>query len=187
MKLCECGCGQAAPIARGTHRKYGWLKGQPLRFLIGHRGRLGRHSRNASLATGRRLTRTGYVDVIGVVGRGRHRLEHTLIVERVLGRKLPAGAVIHHVDGNRTNNANSNLVVLASQSEHTELHRRLRVLRAGGNPHTDRLCCSCRQPKPICEFYLCHSKDRGLRYGGECKECAREGARERQRLLRMAS
>lgn len=36
IKLCECGCGQPAPIAKGTDRRRGWIKGQPLRFILGH-------------------------------------------------------------------------------------------------------------------------------------------------------
>ena len=36
-KLCECGCGQPAPIARQSWTKYGWIKGQPLRFCNGHK------------------------------------------------------------------------------------------------------------------------------------------------------
>ncbi len=40
MKLCECGCGQVAPIAKKTNRKRGWVKGEPLRFIQGHNGRL---------------------------------------------------------------------------------------------------------------------------------------------------
>lgn len=35
-KLCECGCGQPAPIAIETQHKKGWIKGQPLRFVWGH-------------------------------------------------------------------------------------------------------------------------------------------------------
>ena len=38
-KLCECGCGQQAPIATKTDRKYGWVKGQPKRFILGHTGK----------------------------------------------------------------------------------------------------------------------------------------------------
>lgn len=34
--LCECGCGQPAPIATRTDRKWGAVKGQPRRFLHGH-------------------------------------------------------------------------------------------------------------------------------------------------------
>lgn len=35
-KLCECGCGEAAPIATTTNRKFGHVKGQPTRFVHGH-------------------------------------------------------------------------------------------------------------------------------------------------------
>jgi hypothetical protein len=35
-KLCECGCGEPAPIARITNRKWGHVKGQPMRFVLGH-------------------------------------------------------------------------------------------------------------------------------------------------------
>jgi hypothetical protein len=34
--LCECGCGNAAPIATRTERARGWVKGQPIRFVNGH-------------------------------------------------------------------------------------------------------------------------------------------------------
>lgn len=36
MKLCECGCGSPAPIAKRTDSAKGWKKGQPLRYLLGH-------------------------------------------------------------------------------------------------------------------------------------------------------
>lgn len=36
MKLCECGCGQPAPIATQTDRARGAVKGQPRRFISGH-------------------------------------------------------------------------------------------------------------------------------------------------------
>jgi HNH endonuclease len=35
-KLCECGCGQPAPIATYTSKHWGWTKGQPKRFKRGH-------------------------------------------------------------------------------------------------------------------------------------------------------
>lgn len=38
-KLCECGCGQTAPLAPQTSKKRGWVKGQPLRFAHGHNRR----------------------------------------------------------------------------------------------------------------------------------------------------
>lgn len=37
IKLCECGCGLPAPIAKTTDKRgYGTVKGQPLRFIRGH-------------------------------------------------------------------------------------------------------------------------------------------------------
>lgn len=40
IKLCECGCGEPAPIARQTDRKRGYVAGGPRRFILGHRSRL---------------------------------------------------------------------------------------------------------------------------------------------------
>ena len=37
-KLCECGCGNLAPIAPVDNYGAGWIKGQPLRFVRGHNG-----------------------------------------------------------------------------------------------------------------------------------------------------
>ena len=41
VALCECGCGEPAPIARSSNVSRGWIKGEPLRFRQGHgmRGR----------------------------------------------------------------------------------------------------------------------------------------------------
>lgn len=50
---------------------------------------------------------------------GRH--EHRLVVEQALGRPLRSDEVVHHRDGNKRNNALSNLEVM-SQSEHMRIH-----------------------------------------------------------------
>lgn len=36
QKLCECGCGQPTTMAKRTLRKYGYVAGEPLRYLPGH-------------------------------------------------------------------------------------------------------------------------------------------------------
>lgn len=40
-KLCECGCGRPAPICTQTNNAIGHIKGQPLRFIRGHRPNTG--------------------------------------------------------------------------------------------------------------------------------------------------
>ena len=37
---CECGCGELAPLAKQTYRKRGHIKGQPMKFVKGHNGKL---------------------------------------------------------------------------------------------------------------------------------------------------
>lgn len=43
---CQCGCGEPAPIATRTDRRYGAVKGQPRRYISGHN----RHSNDMSAA-----------------------------------------------------------------------------------------------------------------------------------------
>ena len=62
---------------------------------------------------------------------GRH--EHRIVAEKMLGRKLKKGEVVHHIDGNKRNNDKNNLMVLPSQSEHAKLHIRENKLWEGGD------------------------------------------------------
>jgi len=57
---------------------------------------------------------------------GRH--EHRVIAERMLGRALRAGEIVHHRDGNKLNNAPENLCVLL-QSEHVRGHYSMMLQR----------------------------------------------------------
>jgi hypothetical protein len=42
-KLCECGCGLPAPIAKKTQSSRGWVQGQPKRFVHNHHAPRTRH------------------------------------------------------------------------------------------------------------------------------------------------
>jgi len=71
-------------------------------------------------------------------------MEHISIAENVLGRKLPTGAIVHHVDGNRRNNRKDNLVICPSQAYHKMLHMREKALRFTGDP-AKLPCHICKQ------------------------------------------
>lgn len=69
---------------------------------------------------------------------------HRVIIEKALGHEIPEGAETHHIDGNKSNNKNSNLVLCDSVAYHRLLHRRKRALDACGNARW-RKCKYCHQ------------------------------------------
>lgn len=111
-------------------------------------------------------------------GRRKYRPEHVLIVEKVLGHPLPSTAVVHHHDGNKSNNLNSNLVVCENQAYHNLLHARTRTLRAGGDPNLDKVCSDCEQPRPHRDFYSTPSKYDGR--SNTCRDCNRKYCKRRR-------
>lgn len=74
---------------------------------------------------------------------GNSRKAHIVIAEMALGKSLPDGAEVHHVNGVRNDNDNANLVVCPSREYHRLLHARQKALDACG--HADWLrCCFCK-------------------------------------------
>ena len=97
------------------------------------------------LALKRREKGTGTISQGYIVRKenGEKKPEHVRIAERALGHALPAGALVHHADCNRSNNERSNLVICPSQAYHYLLHVRMRALDACGNPDWRR-CHYCK-------------------------------------------
>lgn len=99
---------------------------------------------------GRIVASNGYVLVR--VGIGHHladirgyAYEHRLVAERILGRELKTGEVVHHKDGNKQNNSPENLDICESIAHHRSRHRKgHKSLRLPGevNPLV-RCACGC--------------------------------------------
>lgn len=61
--------------------------------------------------------------------------QHRIVAEKILGRKLEKGEIVHHIDHNKKNNDPSNLQIM-TQSEHAKLH----------NKKYGPFCLSCDLP-----------------------------------------
>jgi len=59
---------------------------------------------------------------------GERVYEHIWLAEEALGKPLPYGAVVHHVDAKPWNNRPGNLVVCPDQAYHRLLHERSKEL-----------------------------------------------------------
>jgi hypothetical protein len=145
MKLCKCGCGMQTPIGENGRRR--------VFAHISHRK--GEHS--SHWKGGRYVCSWGYVHIYApghprANGYGYVR-EHLLVAERALGRPIPKENQVHHVDGNGSNNAGSNLVICESNKYHQLLHVRTEALRLSG--HADWLRCKyCQQYSPTSDLYI---------------------------------
>lgn len=100
--------------------------------------------------------------------------EHIVVAEAANGRPLPKGVEIHHVNGDKGNNANSNLVVCPDRSYHLLLHMRTAALIATGDPNA-RVCRYCGQYGDQSDIRLVSAKRRP-----EHRECSDRYARERR-------
>ena len=100
-----------------------WPKGKPrpahLRQLQSERMS---QDRNPNWRGGRYQRADGYVTMTPEPGR--RVLEHRLVMERALGRALTAEEVVHHINGDPSDNRIENLQLFASHAEHKSFEQK---------------------------------------------------------------
>jgi len=69
----------------------------------------------------RKVHPDGYVGIRD--NKGKWVLEHRLAMEEILGRKLEAWEIVHHFDGDKSNNNKNNLVLCKSNTSHAIMHK----------------------------------------------------------------
>lgn len=158
MKTCSIEECNGKFYARGwcwRHYQKWFSYGDPLKGRLKTKEELGRIGKG-------HLTTHGYR---AMSKNGKQVYEHTIKAEKVLGKKLPDGAVIHHIDGNGTNNCSNNFVICNSNSYHLFLHARKRAYDFCGNANWKK-CGFCKKyDDPINMKKL---SNRSVAYHREC-------------------
>lgn len=115
QKLCECGCGKPAPLAKRNWNYKGIKKGQPLRFICGHHNRGKKESKESKI---KRLKTWGadfeispYIEdrVIRFYpkqkrwyccdGKSGCKIPHARAVYKHYFGEIPDGFIVHHKNG----------------------------------------------------------------------------------------
>ncbi len=152
---CECGCGIAVKPYPCNNPARGKRKGEFPRFTKGHQHRM----------------RESHCNYRAAHSNGRVVGKHIAIAEAILGKRLPKGAQVHHVNGDKHDNCHSNLVVCPDYAYHALLHVRQEVIAAGGNPNTQRVCYSCNTVKDLSDFNVVRRNTTGRAF--DCRRCSR--------------
>jgi hypothetical protein len=179
---CQCGCGKETKRSTKTDKTAKQVKGEPLKYLLGHSGCIGKTGEDSSrLKGGKTNTSVGYIMVRMVdhpKAHGGYVAEHILVVEAILGRFLTDEEEVHHDDENKANNKPLNLIVCSNRAHHMLLHRQRRTENAGYNKDW-RKCPYCKQyDDPLSMAFAKQSRN------FYHSECAREYAEDRRVLKR---
>lgn len=95
----------------------GGNRGKRLTFTQEHKDKISKSKTGSG--KGFRITKSGYIEFTS--GENKGRLEHVLIIENKIGRKLYSNECVHHKNHIKTDNSINNLKLM-TRSEHSRLH-----------------------------------------------------------------
>ena len=76
-----------------------------------------------------------------------------LLGEKALGKPLPLGAEMHHVNGIKDDDSSGNHVICQDRAYHMLLHQRMRALKVCGNAKWMK-CAYCKQYDDPANMYV---------------------------------
>ncbi len=137
---------QKSVVGAGTHYQRWRVHGDPL-------------------VTNKRPNGAGFManGYIGYQINGVKKFEHVMVAERALGRELPPGAVVHHVNEDRADNRPTNLVICPDRAYHNLIHARMDALAACGNADW-RKCRVCQQYDALGNLRVYQTKAGSMAY-----------------------
>lgn len=91
--------------------------------------------------------------------------EHIVVAENKLGRKLKAGEVVHHLDKNKFNNSPENLIVFATNADHSAFHKGCKAELDGDVYWCPTKSVNKHKICPICNKHQMYYKSK------MCSEC----------------
>lgn len=137
--FCECGCGEKTRLAPENDSSKKWVKGQPLRFLLGHQGVFSSGPPPSKGPWFHQGTNRWFITARRVGG-GRAKLIpwSKVVYENAFrnGEELPAKAIVHHLNGDSTDDSLGNLMLAEDDADHkSRYHSRAVLLKRGEEEH----------------------------------------------------
>jgi hypothetical protein len=141
MKTKESNCQECGKpfISKWRQTKDGWTKYCSKECIALAKRKRFSGENNPAWRGGVVLRKDGYVEIS--IGNGEYRLEHDLIMEEIIGRRLLENEIVHHINKNRSDNKPENLQ-LSTFSGHGKIHA------IGKDPEKWKLCecLYCKKP-----------------------------------------
>ena len=126
MKECACGCGILKPkILSRSRLSSPYIRGHALDHSGKGKARFG--DRNPAWKGGKWSHGRDTYWMIYDPDRKKYIAEQRLNAEKALGRRLNSKEIVHHINGDRQDNRNSNLLI-CSPHYHKWLHNRMSYL-----------------------------------------------------------